>query len=156
MRGRSWRGDRIKFIDANMFIYAYYKPRRRLSRREEAMKEYSKEISRRIIRGISRGEEEVMTTIVHISEIVNILKHGMSIDDLNEATLALFMLDNVKIVDVDKGSYLAAVELGRGLKLDPNDALAVGVMRENEIREIYSFDRGFDKVEGLIRLPSHL
>ncbi|MEM2122691.1 MAG: type II toxin-antitoxin system VapC family toxin [Candidatus Bathyarchaeia archaeon] len=63
------------------------------------------------------------------------------------------MLDNLKIYGVTKEAYFAAVELGGDLKLDPNDALAIEVMRENSIREIYSFDEDFDKIEGITRLP---
>ena len=33
----------MKFLDANIFIYAYYKPKKQLSEKEEAMKEEAKE-----------------------------------------------------------------------------------------------------------------
>ncbi|MEM2971294.1 MAG: type II toxin-antitoxin system VapC family toxin [Candidatus Bathyarchaeia archaeon] len=59
----------------------------------------------------------------------------------------------MKINGVSKEAYFAATELGDDLKLDPNDALAVDVMRLNGINEIYSFDEDFDKVEGIRRLP---
>jgi predicted nucleic acid-binding protein len=39
------------------------------------------------------------------------------------------------------------------LGLDPNDCLAVRVMRENEVDEIYTFDKGFERVRGITRLP---
>jgi uncharacterized protein len=38
-------------------------------------------------------------------------------------------------------------------RLSARDALHVAVMRRNEIREIVSFDRGFDEVSGIKRLP---
>ncbi|MGB9741417.1 MAG: type II toxin-antitoxin system VapC family toxin [Candidatus Bathyarchaeia archaeon] len=63
------------------------------------------------------------------------------------------MLENVKINGVTKEVYFAATELGENLKLDPNDALAVDVMRSNNIKEIYSFDEDFDKVDGIKGLP---
>ena len=31
--------------------------------------------------------------------------------------------------------------------------LTVDVMRSNGVREIYSFDEDFDRVEGIVRLP---
>ena len=40
------------------------------------------------------------------------------------------------------------------MKLEANDALAVDVMRLNNIREIYSFDEDFDQIEGITRLPT--
>jgi len=139
----------MRFLDANIFVYAYYRPRRELTERERLMKNEAK----RIIKGISEGEVEVLTTVVHMSEAVNILKHGMLLEHLIKVILGLFMLDNVKILGVSRDTYFAAAELGGDLKLDPNDALAVEVMRLGGIDEIYSFDEGFEKVEGIAKLP---
>lgn len=41
-------------------------------------------------------------------------------------------------------------------RLSARDALHVAVMRRHEIKEIVSFDRGFDAVSGIGRLPSEL
>ena len=139
----------MKFLDANIFIYAYYRPKKQLTEKEEAMKDQAK----KIISNISQGKEEVMTTVVHISEIVNILKNGMPQDQLTQIILGLFMLDNVKIMDVTKDTYFAAAEMGEDLKLEPNDALAVDIMRQNNIEEIYSFDEHFNNIDGITKLP---
>jgi predicted nucleic acid-binding protein len=34
----------MRFLDANVFIYAYYKPKRQLTQKEKQMKEYAKKI----------------------------------------------------------------------------------------------------------------
>ena len=140
----------MRFLDANVFIYAYYKPKKQLAQKEKKMKEYAK----KIISGVSQGKEEVIMTVVHVSEIVNILKHGMPLDQLTTIVRGLFMLDNVKIMGVTREAYFAATELGDDLKLEANDALAVDVMRLNDIKEIYSFDEDFDQIEGITRLPT--
>ena len=140
----------MKFLDANVFIYAYYKPKKQLTQKERQMKEHAK----RIISNVSQGKEDVITTVVHVPEIVNILKHGMPIDQLTDIIRGLFMLDNVRIVDVTRQAYFAATELGADLKLEANDALAVDVMRLNDIKEIYSFDEDFDQIEGIAKLPT--
>ncbi len=140
----------MRFLDANVFIYAYYKPKRQLTQKEKQMKEYAK----KIISNVSQGKEEVTMTVVHVSEIVNILKHGMPLDQLITVIRGLFMLDNVKIMSITREAYFAATELGDDLKLEANDALAVDVMRLNNIKEIYSFDEDFDKIEGITRLPT--
>ena len=140
----------MKFLGANVFIYAYYKPKKQLTQKERQMKEHAK----RIISNVSQGKEDVITTVVHVSEIVNILKHGMPIDQLTDIIRGLFMLDNVRIVDVTRQAYFAATELGADLKLEANDALAVDVMRLNDIKEIYSFDEDFDQIEGIAKLPT--
>lgn len=140
----------MRFLDANVFVYAYYRPRKQLSQRERQMKEHAK----RIISGVSEGKEEVMMTVVHVSEIVNILKHGMPLNQLTTVVRGLFMLDNVEIRGVTGQAYFAAAELGDDLKLEANDALAVDVMRSNGVREVYSFDEDFDRIEGITRLPA--
>ena len=63
------------------------------------------------------------------------------------------MLDNVKIMGVTPEAYFAATELGDDLNLEANDALAVDFMRQNDVREIYSFDEHFNEIEGVRRLP---
>ena len=140
----------MRFLDANIFIYAYYKPKKPLTEKEEAMKEQAK----KIISDISQGKEQVLITVVHVSEIVNILKNGMQRELLTQTILGLFMLDNVTIMDVTKEAYFAAVEIGEDLKLEPNDALAVDIMRQSGISEIYTFDEHFNKIDGIIRLPA--
>ena len=139
----------MRFLDANIFIYAYYKPKKQLTQREKQMKERAKQI----ISNISQGKEEVAITVVTLSEIVNILKHGMPLDQLTKIIRGIFMLDNVKIHGVTRETYFAAAELGEDLRLEANDALAVDVMRMNNIEEIYSFDEDFDQIEGVSRLP---
>lgn len=139
----------MKFLDANVFIYAYYKPKRQLTQKEKQMKDHAK----RIISEVSQGKEDVMMTVVHLSEVANILKHGMPLEQLTQIILGLFMKDNIKIQGVSKEAYFAATELGEDLKLDPNDALAIDAMRLNDTKEIYSFDEDFDKIEGISRLP---
>jgi predicted nucleic acid-binding protein len=140
----------MRFLDANIFIYAYYKPKKQLTQKEQQMKEYAK----KIISNVSQGKEEVLLTVVHASEIVNMLKHGMPPDQLSAIIRGLFMLDNVKIMDVTREAYFAATELGDDLKLEANDALAIDIMKQNNIKEIYSFDEDFDKIEGIARLPT--
>lgn len=140
----------MRFLDANIFIYAYYKPKGTLTEKEEAIKEEAKII----ITNISAGKEQVLTTVVHISEIVNILKNGMTKELLTKTILDLFMLDNVNIKDVTKEEYFAAVAIGEDLKLEPNDALAIDVMQQNGVEEIYSFDEHFNNISDITRLPS--
>ncbi len=140
----------MKFLDANIFIYAYYKPKKQLTAKEKQMKESSKDI----LTNVSQGKEEVVTTVVHLSEVVNILKYRMPVELLSSFIQGLFMLENVKIRGVSTDEYFAATELGKDLKLEANDALAVDVMRQINIEEIYSFDEHFDNIEGIVRLPA--
>ena len=145
----SLRGDfTMRFLDANVFIYAYYKPTRELTEKQKQMKERSKEIIRKLNEG-----EEVITTVVHLSEVSNILKRALSMEDLYSLLIGLFSMDNVRIVDVTKDDYLGAIEMMSELKMDPNDCLAVEVMGSENVNEIYTFDKGFGDVLWIKRVP---
>ena len=139
----------MRFLDANIFIYAYYKPKKPLNQKEKHMKDQAK----KIITKISQAKEEVTTTVIHISETVNILKHGLKLEELNKLILGMFMLDNIKIKSVTREQYLAATELAEELELESNDALAVDIMKQDNITEIYTFDEDFEKIEGIAKLP---
>lgn len=139
----------MKFLDANIFIYAFYTPTGKLKARQREMKTASQEI----VRQINAGDEEVVTTVVHLSEIVNILKRALSPEDLAHIVTTFYSLDNMHIEGVSPQNYLGAVELMEELSLDANDALAVQVMRHRDIDEIFSFDRGFENVKGIQRRP---
>jgi hypothetical protein len=140
----------MRFLDANVFIYAYYKPKKQLTQKEKQMKELAK----KIITNVSQGKEDVIMTVVHVSEVVNILKHGMPQEELKTVVRGLFMLDNIRITDVTREAYFAAAEMGDDLKLEANDALAVDIMKLNGVTEIYSFDEDFNEIDGIIRLPA--
>jgi len=145
--GKNSRGSSMRFLDANIFIYAYYKPRKELSEKAKWMKEESKKILKRI----NDGKEEVVTTVVHLSEVNNFLKKSIDIASLRDLFLELYSLENFKIVDVSAEDYLAAVAMMAETGLDANDCLALKVMRDMGITEIYSFDRGFERF--VKRLP---
>ena len=142
----------MRSLDTNVMVYAYYKPKRELPKREKLFKDEAKQI----VQGISEGKIFVVTSVVHISEIVNALKHGMSPTQLALTIRGhlLFMLDNVEIIDVGRDEYFADTELASELDLHRNDALAVQVMRMKNMGEICSFDQDFDKVEGVTRFPA--
>ncbi len=139
----------MRFLDANIFVYAYYKPKKQLTPKEKQMKEQAK----RIIADVSQGKEQVTMSVVHLSEMANILKHGMPLEQLTNVIRGLFMLDTVTIHGVTREAYFAATELGDDLRLEANDALTVDIMRSHNVTEIYTFDEDFDHVEGITRLP---
>ncbi len=139
----------MRFLDANVFIYAFYKPKRKLTEEQALMKERAKEI----IKKLMNGSENFLTSVVHISEMVNILKKVLPLKDLSLILSTLYCLENLEIVDITKEEYMLAIELMNEYKMDPNDCLAIYIMNKRGIKEIYSFDRDFDNVEGIARLP---
>ena len=139
----------MRFLDANIFIYAFYKPKGRLTEKQKFMKEKAKEIVRKLI----EGKEKFITTVVHISEVANILEKALSIEALNSILTTLYSLENLKIVGITEEEYLIAIELMKKYKIDVNDCLAIYIMKKEGIKEIFSFDKDFDKIEEIRGLP---
>jgi len=137
-------------LDANIFVYAFYKPRKTLSK--EAITR--KENAQRVVAEINSGKLNVITSVVHLAETANILKHGLSIRETNILLATLMSLKNVNVISVTKEDYENAISLGALLNLDPNDALAVYFMRKFGIKEILSYDKDFDKVKDITRVVS--
>lgn len=59
---------------------------------------------------------------------------------------------NVIVYGVDLDAYLEALRLAHKHLIGVNDALAIIYMKMYGINEIYSFDKDFDKVEGIKRI----
>ena len=145
--GKNLRENSMRFLDANIFIYAYYKPKKKLSDKAKWMKEESK----RILKKINDSKEKVVTTVVHLSEVNNFLKKAMDPDSLQNLLLDIYSLHNLKIVDVTVNDYVSTISMISETGLDANDCLALKVMRNLGLNEIYSFDKCFERF--VKRLP---
>jgi predicted nucleic acid-binding protein len=128
--------SRIKFIDSNVFVYAYVKPKREISEKISRMKEKAKEI----LMKINYGEERVVTSLVHISEIANVIESLSSISKSIEIIENILNNKNIIVKDVTTQDYIEAVRVANREKVSVNDALAYVIMRNNNISEIYTFD----------------
>lgn len=112
-----------------------------------------KSAAKGIISSVNEGKETVLTSVVHLSEVVNILKHRMRPSELVELVGGILTNESVRVEGVTAEDYLGAAESAMEDKVDPNDSLAVLLMKRRHIGEIYTFDSGFDNVEGVRRLP---
>jgi predicted nucleic acid-binding protein len=137
----------MRFLDANVFIYAYLKPKRGLADEERKLKEMAKSIIRRVNEG-----EKVITSIVHLSEVANILENAMTIAALSELIKGILSSDNIAVIEVSSHDYLMAADLASIHNIGINDSLALIKMRERGVDEIYSFDKHFDEIEGITRV----
>ncbi len=139
----------MRFIDSSIFLYAYLKPRKSIPDKIKTWKKRAK----RIIERINMGEE-VATSIVHISEIANILEARASTIVSLEIIEALLSKNNIHVYPVDQVDYIEALEIARDHIIGLNDALAVLLMKRYGIKEIYSYDSDFDKIEWIKRITS--
>ncbi len=53
----------------------------------------------------------------------------------------------MEIIEPSKSLYESAIEISRSYRLGLNDALAFLLMKKEDISEVYSFDKDFDKLK---------
>ncbi len=137
----------MRFIDASVFLYAYLKPRGTVSGEVAEMKKDAKTIVRRINMG-----ERTATSLAHITEIANILESSMPIQDSRLVMRDLIHSPSIVILEPTRAHYVDAVEVAEEAKVGLNDAVATVLMEENQIEEIYSFDKHFDRLKNVKRV----
>ncbi|MDI3474466.1 MAG: hypothetical protein PWQ79_1928 [Thermococcaceae archaeon] len=128
----------MRFIDANVFLYAVIKPKGEVPSSVLERKKKAKEILKRIENG-----EEVATTVFHLSEVANILEAKLNLTVALEFIEDLLTAENVLVLPVAAEDYLKAVFVARDKGVSVKDALAYLKMKELGIDEIYTFDRHF-------------
>ena len=133
---------RVRFIDANIFIYAFLKPRREPPDNVKAIKEKAKGILKRVSDG-----EEVATTVIHLSEVANVVESRAGKGKAAQILLYVLTSDNIRVLDVSTADYLRAALIAEERNLGINDALAYLKMQELGIDEIYTFDKDFEKLD---------
>ena len=130
------RGINLRFIDSNIFIHAWIKPKRKLNEKEMAIKENSKKILQRVEKG-----EKVVTSVIHLSEIANLLESRMRLDKSLIYIEAIIGNRNIEIVEVDKNDLIESLEIAKKYRIGLVDAVAVTIMEKLGIKEIYTQDK---------------
>ena len=136
----------MRFIDSSVFLHAMIKPRRRLTDREKLVKESAKNIIKRIDNGV----EEVATTVVHISEIANIIETHINLLTSIGFIARILTLDNITVLDVNKDDYIKALSIAKKYMVSINDGLAYIKMNQYSIKEIYTFDKHFKRFKDIV------
>jgi predicted nucleic acid-binding protein len=139
----------MRFVDSNVFLHAFLRPRRPLTEREQLVKDEAKSIVKRLEEG-----EEVATTTVHLSEVVNIVETGLGLERSLGFLSWVVSSGNMRVYPVSVEDYEAAVPVAKERGISANDALAYAVMRKEGIEEIYSFDRHFDGLGDIMKVPT--
>ncbi len=131
----------VRFLDSSVFLHAYLKPERRLSPDERRVKDAASRILQRIEEG-----EEVATSVVHVSETVNIVETRLGLEKAIELLENALASENLSILTVSRGSYEGALAIASRYGVSPNDALAALLAKDMNITEVYSFDKHFDNI----------
>ncbi len=126
------------FIDANVFI-TYY-----MSKGKEG------ERTRLLMKKLSDGEQNACTSSLVINEVCHFFMYHGGLPSVEKIHQQLTSLPNLSILAVDDRIARLSMEFMRG-GLDASDSFHAATMKVNSISTICSFDKGFDKVNGIKR-----
>lgn len=132
----------MRFIDANVFIYAILKPKIALPEAVQRKKTAAKDIFLRVNAG-----EPVTTTTVHLSEVANVLEDAAGISFVIDFLSALVIKSTINVEPVTVDDYRESILLAKKSAISINDALAILIMERQGIGEIYTFDRHFNNTK---------
>ena len=129
----------MAFVDANVFILAALD----VAERHPPAVRRRKEAARAILRRIQAGES-AQTSVVHLSEVANVLEATTGDETPSGFLRAVFGMSSLEVLRVDRAAYEAAAIRAEHEHLDVNDALALVLMAQEGVGDIYSFDAGLD------------
>ena len=135
------------FVDANVFVYAFLKTKRQLEPKELEIKQAAKNIVARISQG-----EKIITSVVHFSEVCNVLEDHLPFEEAILLEKGLLYRDNVSICEVIQEDFITAVSIAEDHMVGVNDALAYVLMKKKTIQTIYSFDKDLDAFTDIQRV----
>ena len=139
---------KARFLDSSVFLHAYLKPRRPLTEREMAVKAAAQEVLRRVEEG-----EPVFTTVVHLSEVANVVESRVGLQASLGLVARLLSLESVEVLPVSRDDYEEALSVAQRFSVSLNDAVAYVKMLEIGASEVYTFDRHFTNLPGVSVLP---
>ena len=98
------------------------------------------------------GNEGVFLPDIILADIIWILEkyYKQTREDIREWITAILSLQGLTFSD--KKMALNALDIYVAKKIDWSDASAAIQMLQRDITEIYSFDKHFDRIDGIIRI----
>ena len=138
----------MRFLDSSVFLHAYLRKKGVMTPEEREIKRRAGEILSEIEAG-----EEVSTTVIHISEITNIIEARLGLEASLRLLARILSLKNIKVFGVDEDDYKKAIVIADRFYISLNDAIAYIKMQENNINEIYTFDKHFRNIPNIKVIP---
>ena len=133
----------MKFLDANVIL-------RYLTRDDPKKAENCYELFQKV----KRSEIELTTCEAVIAEVIYVLSshslYNLPRDEIYSLLLPIINLYGFKLPQ--KRLYIRALDIYASKNIDFEDALIFAHMEKRQIKEIYSYDSDFDKLEELRRL----
>jgi len=110
-----------------------------------------KRTAKAIVQRIDAGEKAV-SSLVHLSEVANIVEASMPISDSQLIMQDLIHSPSISILAAAREDYVDAVEVVEAASIGLNDAVVYVLMKANGIEELYSFDKHFDRLKDVRRV----
>ena len=101
---------------------------------------------------IKAGEEKVFLPDIYIADIVWTLEkfYKMSRENIRKVIIAIVTMSGLATANSD--TVLAALDTYAASKIDWLDSFAAAQMIDMGIDTIYTFDKHFDKIDGIIKI----
>jgi len=131
----------MKFVDTNIFI-------RFLTNDIPAKADACEELFRKTV----AQKEALFTTDLVIAEIIWVLESYYELSKKEVQDKVEKILNTPNLICQNKDIILHALTLYLEKDIDYIDAYHAVFLKKNNIETLYSYDKHFDKIEGLIRL----
>lgn len=139
------------YLDANLFIYAYYKSKKGTNLAPKI--QWMKEEAKKIILKIDKHDGDFCISIIQLAEIVNLLKRAMSWEALRQFLLGIISNNSIEIIEVSNLMYINSIDKITKYNMDSNDISAYLIMKEKGVNQIFTFDKHFRKLKDIRCLP---
>jgi predicted nucleic-acid-binding protein len=105
-----------------------------------------------LLKRVEKGNEDVFLPDIILADIIWILEgyYKQTKEDIREWITAILSLQG--LIFSDKDLALNALDIYVDKKIDWSDAFTASQMLQREITEIYSFDKHFDRIDGIARI----
>ena len=130
----------MRFVDSNVFIYVLVK---------SPKDDY--ETAKRILQRIEEGEAAITNTAV-VQEIVDWLEYNNKRREVEKFLTAINSYITMKKAEVSWNEMMEAISDMKKYDLDFVDALTLQTMKKNNVKEIYTNDKDFNRVKGIRRI----
>lgn len=106
----------------------------------------------KLLKRIDEGTENVFLPDIILADIIWILEgyYKQTKENIREWITAILSLQGLAFSDKDMA--LEALDIYVDKKIDWSDAFTASQMLQREITEIYSFDKHFDRIDGIARI----
>ena len=132
----------MQFVDTNIFI-------RYLTKDDPGKAQACFELFQQA----QANQVALTTTEAVITEVVYVLSSKKTYDlaraDIRARLYPLLSVPGLRLLH--RQTYLRALDLYAAHSLDFEDALSVAHMQRQAIKELYSYDRGFDQLKSITR-----